>query len=375
MTGKLVDQYASNSTSGNASATDSFNETSHFTNVEVAATVCLMVGMLQIVMGILHLGVVGIVLSDHLVSGFTSAAAVHVIVSQTKNLLGVQGVPRFNGAFKVIRSLIAIFTALPTINGTEIAISILAITFLSVHNDWIRPWYSQVIKFPLPVELMVLVIGTLASRYGKLTLDFGVKTLDHIPTGFPSPQMPPLELLPRIAVDSIAVAVVAYAVSLSMAKIFARKRGYEISNNQELLAQGLSNVFGSFFSCMPISASLSRSMLQESVGGESQLASVISCLLLLIIMMWIAPFFESLPLCILSSVIVVALKGMFVQFKDFISALKTSPLDAVVWMIAFLSVVIVDIDIGLGIGVIASITVLIYRGHRPYAAVLGKFCF
>jgi MFS superfamily sulfate permease-like transporter len=112
-------------------------------------------------------------------------------------------------------------------------------------------------------------------------------------------------------------------------------------------------------------------MLQESVGGETQLASVVSCCFLLIILLWIGPVFETLPLAVLSAVIVVALKGMFIQFRDFTSTLKSSPLDSVIWMVTFLAVVIVDIDIGLGVGVLASITVLIYRGHRPYAATLG----
>jgi solute carrier family 26 protein len=112
-------------------------------------------------------------------------------------------------------------------------------------------------------------------------------------------------------------------------------------------------------------------MLQESVGGETQLASVVSCCLLLTILLWIGPLFESLPLAVLASVIIVALKGMFIQVRDFKSALKTSPLDSIVWMATFLAVVIVDIDIGLLVGVVASITVLIYRGHRPYAATLG----
>ena len=113
-------------------------------------------------------------------------------------------------------------------------------------------------------------------------------------------------------------------------------------------------------------------MLQESVGGETQLASVVSCFWLLIILLWVGPFFESLPLSVLASVIIVALKGMFMQFRDFTSTLKSSPLDSVVWMITFLTVVIVDIDIGLAVGALASIFVLIYRGHRPYSATLGR---
>ena len=242
---------------------------------------------------------------------------------------------------------------------------------MAVHNDWLKPWYGKKFKFPIPTELFILVIGTAASYFGNLSSDYGIKTLNHIPTGFPTPRSPPYELLPRIIIDTIPVAIVAYAVSLSMAKIFARKRGYEISSNQELLAQGVANVFGSFFSCMPVSTSLSRSILQESVGGETQLASIVSCSFLLIILLWIGPAFESLPLAVLASVIVVALKGMFIQFRDFTSTLKSSPLDSIVWMATFLAVVIVDIDIGLGVGVLASVTVLIYRGHHPYAATLG----
>jgi hypothetical protein len=59
--------------------------------------------------------------------------------------------------------------------------------------------------------------------------------------------------------------------------------------------QGTSNIVGSFFSCMPITASLSRSLVQETVGGKTQLTSFISCLILLTVMLWIGPFFEPLP--------------------------------------------------------------------------------
>lgn len=222
-----------------------------------------------------------------------------------------------------------------------------------------------------PTELLILVTGTIVSYFGHLSRDYHVRVLNHIPTGLPVPRAPPIHLLPRILMDTLVVAVVAYAVSLSMAKIFARKRGYKISNNQELLAQGAANVVGSFFSCMPIAASLSRSMLQETVGGETQLASVVSSVLILGILLWIGPFFEALPLAILASIIVVALKGMFIQVKDFIAVLRISPLDAAVWMVTFVAVVFIDIDIGLIVGIMISVSVLIYRGHRPYAAVLG----
>lgn len=375
MTGQIVEQYATPYDNRNATIdneTVTVSNTTDLSNLDVAIAVCLMVGFWQILMGVFKLGILGIVLSDHLVSGFTTAAAIHVVVSQMKNLLGISDVPRYNGAFKLIYSTIAIVNAIPSANPAAVLTSAITITFMAVHNDWIKPWYSKKVKFPVPTELIVLIVATVIARYAHLDSDYGIKTLEYIPTGLPVPKSPPFQLLPKIAIETIAVAIVAYAVSLSMAKIFARKRGYNVRNNQELLAQGASNVFGSFFSCMPVAASLSRSMLQESIGGETQLANVVSCVWLLAILLWIGPFFETLPLSVLAAIIVVALKGMFVQYRDFTRALKISPLDAVVWMVTFLSVVLIDIDIGLAIGAMASVTIIIYRAHCPHHAVLGR---
>ncbi len=122
MTGKIVDQYA---TQPNVS--HSSNETtSSLSHLDVATAVCLMVGLWQILMYICHLGIFGIILSDHLVSGFTTGAAIHVVVSQMKSLLGID-VPHFNGPFKLARSIFAIFTLLPKANPAEVIISSISI--------------------------------------------------------------------------------------------------------------------------------------------------------------------------------------------------------------------------------------------------------
>ena len=372
MTGRIIDQYRSHSSNFSLSnvSDEAARDTESLTNLEVATVVCFMVGVWQIAMGLFRLGVVGIILSDHLVSGFTTGAAIHVLTSQIKNLLGIQ-VPRFNGPFRLIRSYQSIFSVLPSANPADVISSSIAILCLALHNDWLKPWYSKKMKYPVPIELLILVVGTLASSYCNLSEKYNIQILEHIPTGLPAPRLPPLSLIPNMLLETLIVAVVAYAVSLSMAKIFSRKHEYQINNNQELLAQGMSNLVASFFSCMPVSASLSRSLLQEVAGGKTQIASVVSCALLSIVMLWVGPLFESLPLSVLASVIIVTLKGMFLQVTNFRTTLSTSPLDAVIWLVTFLAVVIIDIDIGLGFGVVASISVLIYRGHYPHAAVLG----
>jgi hypothetical protein len=116
-----------------------------------------------------------------------------------------------------------------------------------------------------------------------------------LPIGVPGPEVPRLELLGDVFGGSAIIAIVAYTTSFSMAKILALKQNYEVDANQELLAQGLGNVAGSFFKSGPMAASLSRSLIQQAVGGVTQVANVVSCLVLLVIFLFIGPLFEPLP--------------------------------------------------------------------------------
>ena len=122
---------------------------------------------------------------------------------------------------------------------------------------------------------------------------------------------------------------------------------------------------------MPFSASLSRSLIQQAVGGKTQIASLISCGLLLIVLLWIGPFFEQLPRCILASVVVVALKGMLTQVSQFRRFYKLNKMDGCVWMVTFLTVIIISIDIGLLIGIISSILCIFCNSLKPYVCLLG----
>ena len=372
MTGKVVDQYGSPARNTNLS--DFTNETidsDYPTNLEIATLVCFLVGAWQIIMGMFHLGVVGLVLSEHLISGFTTGIAVHVLGSQMKNLFGIQ-VSSFNGPFRLIRNTYLVLMALSSSNPAEIILSFITMFCLVVHNDWIKPWYNKKMKFSLPIELLAIVIGTVSSYYGNFNEKYDVNILGPVPAGFPTPRIPTFSLIFDVLFDSFIIALVIYAVSLSMAKTFSQKCNYLIENNQELLALGAANFVGSFFSCVPVSASPSRSLLQFATGGKSQIASFISCALLTIVLLWIGPVFKLLPLSVLSAVIIVTLKGLFMQFKVMRKLLKTSRLDAVVWIITCFATILIDFDIGVGLGVIASISVLFYRSHRPHVVILGR---
>lgn len=132
----------------------------------------------------------------------------------------------------------------------------------------------------------------------------------------PSPTVPPSTLFKDVVLSSLIVAIVGYCVSLSMAKLFANKFHYTMDGNQEMFSevcdwfpfclcdclfqvvspsQGISNIIGSFFQCVPSAASMARSLVQVNVGGRTQLTSIVSASILMLVLLFIGPLFEPLP--------------------------------------------------------------------------------
>ncbi|XP_066997153.2 prestin [Anabrus simplex] len=348
-----------------------FNGTTEYTAVQVATILCFAVGIWQVLLGMFQLGVLSVLLSDTLVSGFTTGASIQVLTTQVKNIFGVK-LPRRNGPLKVIYTYIDLVRNIHTTNFMALGISAAFIVVLTIYNELIKPRISKKLPIPLPVELLAIIAGTLISMFCHLESDFKVATIGEIPTGLPYPSPPPFLLLPNVLMDGLVIAIVAFSVNMSMSSIFARKLNYSVDANQELLASGFSNIFGSFFSCIPFGASLSRSLIQQTVGGKTQLASLVSCVLLLLVLLVIGPFFEPLPNCVLASIILVALKGMLMQMKDLRSIWRHSSWDGAVWLVTFLSVIILDIDFGLGIGVALSLLCVLIMGQRPKMCFLGN---
>ncbi|XP_022902942.2 prestin-like isoform X1 [Onthophagus taurus] len=383
MTGKVVSQYSTEEKppesvdQANWMEMLTHNQTDNgviehqqYPPIAVAITVTFAVAAWQLIMYVLRLGVISNLLSDVLVNGFTCAAACYVVVSQMKDLFGLP-LKKRRGFFSLPLSIYDIVMAIPLANHTAVSISMTAIVIMVINNEIFKPWLAQRTRIPFPIELAAVLIGTASSYFGDFNAKYNVTIVGEIPTGLPAPTLPIFSLLPEIALDSLIICIVSYSISMSMAIIFASKLHYDVNPNQELFAMSLSNFFGSFFSSMPITASLSRSMIQQSVGGVSQIASIISCTLLLIVLLWIAPVFEHLPRAILASIIVVALKGMLMQCTKLKLYYKLSKWDAFVWLLTFVSTVTIGIDVGLGIGVLASFFSIFTQSHVPYTCLLG----
>ncbi|XP_057711296.1 prestin isoform X2 [Corythoichthys intestinalis] len=338
--------------------------------VQVAVALTTLVGIIQILLGILRFGFVAIYLTEPLVRGFTTAAAVHVVVSQLKYLLGVK-TKRFSGPLSVIFSVQAVLSKITSTNIATLILGLVCLVFLYGVKD-LNQRFKKKIPIPIPGEIIVVIVSTGVSYGMKLAGDYNVDVVGDIPTGLKTPAAPDFLLFSSLVTDAFAIAIVGFSMGISLAKIFALKHNYSVDSNQELIALGLCNFISSFFQTFTITCSMSRSLVQESTGGKTQVAGLLGSLLVLLVIVAIGFVFEPLPQTALAAIIMVNLLGMFKQFRDIPALWRTSKIELAIWLVTFVASVLLGLDYGLLSAITFALLTVIYRTQSPKNAVLGR---
>lgn len=338
--------------------------------VQIACSLTVLAGIFQILLGVVRFGFVVTYLSEPLVRGYTTGSACHVCVSQLKYLFGVTP-SRFSGPLSLIYTLVDICRLLPQTKVPELVVSLVSLAVLIVVKE-INACYRQKLPLPIPIELVVIIVATIITHFCGLTSKYYIDVVGEIPSGLKAPRAPDASLFSEVVGDAFAVAIVGYAINISLGKTFALKHGYKVDSNQELVALGLSNTVGGFFQCYSVTSSLSRSLVQESTGGKTQVAGVISSIIVLITVLKIGALFEDLPKAVLSTIVFVNLKGMFKQFMDVPMLWKTNKIDLLVWLVTFVSTILLNLDLGLAVSIGFSMLTFIFRTQLPRYSILGN---
>ncbi|CAD6189817.1 unnamed protein product [Caenorhabditis auriculariae] len=296
--------------------------------IQVAATLTFALGIWQFLCGVLRLQFLMAYFSDPLVSGFTTGAAVHVLLAQFDDMLGVI-VPKISGPGYVFRRLYDLAIRLPIVNLQTIAISVCSLTFLIVGKEILSPWLARKcnLRFPVPYELILVIITTSLSYVFNWHDANDVIIVGNIPAGLPLPQLPMWSILKDCLVQSLGIAVVTIAIHISMAKMLAKKHGYTVDDNQELYALGMTGILSGLFPVYPISTALGRTMVNVNSGSKTLLSTVFSSGLLLAIILWIGPLLRDLPKCVLASIITAALYSMFKKYDELKTLYTISKID------------------------------------------------
>uniref|UniRef100_A0A671QZ48 Prestin-like n=1 Tax=Sinocyclocheilus anshuiensis TaxID=1608454 RepID=A0A671QZ48_9TELE len=338
--------------------------------VEVVVALTTLVGIIQFVLGLLRFGFLAIYLTEPLVRGFTTAAAVHVSVSQIKYLLGVH-TARFNGPLSVVHSLDAVFRNIASTNVVTLIIGLVCMVFLYFIKD-LNERFKKKLPIPIPGEIIVVIVSTGISYGMVMSENYGVEVVGKIPTGLLPPKIPDFSVFPNLFPDAFAIAVVGFSIAISLAKTFALKHGYSVDGNQELIALGLCNFMSSFFHTFVVTASMSRSLVQESTGGHTEIAGLLASILVLLVVVAIGFVFQPLPTTVLAAIIMVNLLGMYKQLKDIPALWRTSKIELAIWLVSFFASVLLGLDYGLVVAMGFAILTVIYRTQCPKNALLGQ---
>nr|XP_036850025.1 sulfate transporter isoform X4 [Manis javanica] len=338
--------------------------------ITVGSTITFIAGVYQVAMGFFQVGFVSIYLSDALLSGFVTGASFTILTSQAKYLLGLN-LPRSNGVGSLITTWINIFRNIHKTNLCDLCTSFLCLLVLLPTKE-LNEHFKSKLKAPIPTELIVIVAATLASHFGKLSEKYNISIAGHIPTGFMPPKAPDWNLIPSVAIDAIAISIIGFAITVSLSEMFAKKHGYTVKANQEMYAIGLCNIIPSFFHCFTTSAALAKTLVKESTGCQTQLSSVVTALVLLLVLLVIAPLFYSLQKSVLGVITIVNLRGALCKFRDLPKMWRVSRVDTVIWFITMLSSALISTEIGLLIGVCFSMFCVILRTQKPKISLLGS---
>ncbi|KRZ15482.1 Prestin [Trichinella zimbabwensis] len=339
---------------------------------EIAMSLAFLVGVFQILLGLMNMGFLSVYLSDQLVEGLTTGSAVLVFTSQIRHVFGIKGLPDTGNPLDIIRFYGCFFIKIDNFNWLALVISSICILLIIVVKQFLDPPFKRYFKFSLPFELFLVIVTTAISFGFNLNETYSIDVVGKVPKGLVYPRLPRWDLFPELATDAIAISVVIYSICISLAKLFAKKHEYRLNANQEWFALGMVHLGSSFFTCQCSCASLSRSLLQDAQGGKTQLASVFAAAVVMIVLLFLAGLLTHLPKCVLASVIIVALKGMFFQMRNLPKLWRCSKPDFLIWVVSFCSVVILDITYGLLVSVAFALLTIVFKSQWPDSICLGR---
>ena len=328
--------------------------------VSMAIFLALFMGTIQFVLGMIRMGFLVNFLSKPVISGFTSAAALIIGLSQLKHLLGTQ-IERSNQIH------ILLLNALKTIDQTNLialGLGIAAIVLIKALKK---------LNKRIPGALIVTVLGIVITYLFRLD-QLGLSIVQEVPSGLPSFGVPSVgqDRISELFPIAITLALIAFMEAISVAKAIEEKhRLNEVRPNQELIALGLSNVVGSLFQSYPTTGGFSRTAVNDQAGANSTLASFISAGIVGLTLLFLTPLFYYLPNTVLAAIIMVAVFGLIdIQYPR--TLLKNRKDEFALLIFTFVITLTVGIKEGILFGVLLSLLLLVYRSSSPHFAVLAR---
>ena len=330
--------------------------------IAYAVMLAFMVGVFQIALGLLRLGVLVNFLSHPVVVGFTNAAAIIIGTSQLGKLFGVS-VEKSAHTYETVFN-----TIIESFNSTHLETMLMAIVALSIMIAMKR-------FIPKAPNVLAAVIVTTVISWLVGFEQMGGAVVGKIPEGLPPLAIPNMDFqaMGQLLSVTVAIALIGFMEAISIAKAMAASTRQRLDANQELVGQGLGNIFSSLSQGYAVSGSFSRSAVNFSVGARTGFSAVVTGVVVGITLLWLTPLLYHLPQATLAAVIIMAVINL-VKVSPIKHAWKVQRHDAAVAIITFVLTIIwaPHLDKGIMVGVLLSLALFLYRTMAPRIAVLSR---
>ena len=320
--------------------------------IALALTLTLLAGLYQAAFGLARLGQVVNFVSPAVITGFTAGAAILVVTSQLRHVLGID-IPR-GGNFLDVWSY-----AITHIEAAQPRVLAIAATSFAVAIG-VRLWRPH-----WPYLLLAMLAGGLAG-YGLDATANGVPVVGHLPSGVPEPSLPviDLQILRDLAPQALAVALLGLIEAVSIGRAISLRSQQRIDGNQEFIGQGLSNVVGAFFSCYASSGSFTRSGINYEAGAKTPMSALFSAVFLVLILFGVGRFAAYLPTAAMGGMIILVAWNLIDRHR-IREIWQASYQDTVVLVLTFATALFVDLAFAVLAGVLLSLVLFLNRAANP----------
>ncbi len=328
--------------------------------IALAGMMAAISGTICIVAGLARLGFITELLSKPIRYGYMNGIALTVLLSQVPKLLGFS-----LKAEGPLRQIWDIAKNVQSGNTNIVALAIGGSTLVTIL--FLKRWRR------VPGILIAVVGATIAVAAFDLAGKGNLSVLGSLPQGLPAPRLPLVSLsdLETILTGCLAVALVSFADTSVLSRVYATRLRAPVDPNQEMVGLGVANLAAAFFQGFPVSSSSSRTPVAEAAGARTQLTGVVGAIAIALLLMFAPQLLQHLPNTALAAVVIASAIGL-IEISDLRRIYRIQRWEFWLSIACFVGVAVFGVIPGIGLAIIIAVVEFLWDGWRPHSAVLGR---
>jgi SulP family sulfate permease len=333
--------------------------------LQLAVYLAFLIGLIQLLAGLLNFGQITKFISRSVVVGYSTGIGVLLIASQAHNVLGFSADPSRQFVTDVWKAVSSIGTV--HVQFWAIGIGGLTLGIFYLVRRWRPKWPEALIGLALlAIAARIFTLFVPAAPF-LMVKDEGALTA--VIPAFAGFHLGPhrINLLPELLGTAVAIAILGMLEAASITKGLAARSGQKIEPNQELIGMGVANIACGLFGAVPGSSSFARSAVNYQSGAATQLASMMSSVVVLVVLLFVTPVFNYIPVAALAAHLIrVGVK--MINRHQIRVAVRSTRADAVVFAVTFLSCLLLKLDTAIYVGIGVSLALFLQTTATPTLA-------